>query len=136
MLKIVNYQPNFREEWNTFIDNAKNGHFMFNRNYMEYHSDRFDDFSLMFFDSNKLLAVLPASIKENTIVSHGGLTFGGIISSPQMSTNKMIEIFEVLINYLKKDNIHSLIYKSVPIIYHTMPSAEDLYALSKLSFAR
>ena len=129
MLKVIKYSSDLIEEWNNFNKNARNGHFIFDRNYMEYHSDRFEDYSLMFYDNNKLLAVLLASIKENVVVSHGGLTFGGIISSFQMSTNKMIEIFEVLIQFLQKEDISTLIYKPVPSIYHTMPSSEDLYAL-------
>ena len=131
MLKIIKFNHNFREEWNSFIDSAKNGHFMFHRDYMEYHKYRFEDYSLMFYDSNKLIAILPASKNKNEIVSHGGLTFGGIVSSSKMSTNKMIDIFEELISYLKEKNVESLIYKAIPQIYHEMPACEDLYALFK-----
>lgn len=129
MINVVRYNASLKQEWDYFVNNSKNGHFMFYRDYMDYHSDRFKDFSLMFYDSNKLLAVLPASIKENTIVSHGGLTFGGIVSSFQMSTNKMIEVFKLLIQFLQKEEISTLIYKPIPSIYHTIPSSEDLYAL-------
>ena len=86
MIKIKKYTVDKFIIWNEFIANAKNGHFMFDRNYVEYHSDRFQDYSLMFYDKNTLLAVLPGSIKDSTVVSHGGLTFGGIISSDFFSS--------------------------------------------------
>ena len=129
MIEIIKYQTENREGWDKFITTAKNGHFMFYRDYMEYHSDRFADYSLMFYDNNKLLAVLPASINNNIVTSHGGLTFGGIISSLQMSTNRMVEIFERLIDFLKTEKLTELVYKPVPSIYHIIPSDEDLYAL-------
>ena len=129
MFEIIKYNNIFKSKWDDFIKTSKNGHFMFNRDYIDYHSERFTDFSLLFYEKRKLLAVLPASIKNDIVTSHGGLTFGGIISSSQMSTNKMIEIFEVLIEFLQKEEISILIYKPVPSIYHTMPSSEDLYAL-------
>jgi len=129
VIGVIKYQSNNRKEWDDFIPFAKNGHFMFYRDYMEYHSDRFNDYSLMFYDNNKLLAVLPASVKNNILTSHGGLTFGGIISALQMSTNKMVEVFKELVDFLRKDKIEMLIYKTIPSIYHTIPSDEDLYAL-------
>ena len=43
---------------------SKNGTFLFLRAYMDYHSDRFHDHSLMFHnEKGKLIAVLPANIK-------------------------------------------------------------------------
>lgn len=129
MIEVVKYQINNRKEWNDFMPFAKNGHFMFYRDYMEYHSERFTDYSLMFYDNNKLLAVMPASVKNNIVNSHGGLTFGGIISALQMSTNKMVEIFEKLVSFLREEKIEEIVYKTVPAIYHIFPSDEDLYAL-------
>ena len=98
MIGVIKYQSNKRKEWDNFISFSKNGYFMFYRDYMEYHSDKFNDYSLMIYDNNKLLAILPASLKNNIVISHGGLTFGGIISALQMSTNKMVEVFEKLVS--------------------------------------
>ena len=63
-MKIVKYTAEDKNNWNEFVRNSKNGHFFFQRDYMEYHSDRFDDFSLMFYDETyKLIAILPPNIK-------------------------------------------------------------------------
>ena len=128
-IKIVKYDDSYKKSWDQFIDLAKNGHFMFKRDYMEYHSDRFKDFSLIIFDGKKIAAVIPANIESNKIISHGGLTFGGIISNKKMDTPKMLEIFEALIEFLKENKIEKFIYKAIPYIYHNLPSQEDLYAL-------
>ncbi|MEM2995168.1 MAG: GNAT family N-acetyltransferase, partial [Candidatus Bathyarchaeia archaeon] len=85
-IKIVKYNEKHRMAWDDFIKNSKNGVFLFYRDYMEYHADRFTDFSLMFFDNNRLIAVMPANVKDDILFSHGGLTFGGIVTDRKMKT--------------------------------------------------
>ena len=47
-IEIQQYIPALRPEWDCFIANSRNGTFLFFRNYMDYHSDRFIDNSLLF----------------------------------------------------------------------------------------
>jgi len=127
---ITKYNKEHKNIWNEFVKNSKNSHFFFHRDYMEYHSDRFQDFSLLVFDdSDKLIAILPANKKENTLHSHQGLTFGGFLVNNKMKTQIMLDIFESLKAFLKDKNIDKVIYKCIPYIYHTNPSEEDKYAL-------
>ncbi|EAL0372672.1 GNAT family N-acetyltransferase [Campylobacter coli] len=128
-MKIKKYNLNSKDIWNNFNKNAKNGLFMFDRNYMDYHSDRFMDNSLMFYEDEKLIALLPCNVVENILYSHQGLTFGGFIVNENMKQGKMLECFEVLKEYMKENNFKKLIYKSIPYIYHKIPAQEDLYAL-------
>lgn len=129
MITIEPYTDNKIEEWNCFVENSKNGIFMFNRNFMEYHKDRFKDFSMMFYDDEDLVAVMPASIHDNEVRSHGGLTYGGMITNDKMKQHKMNDCFEALIDYLKENNVKGLIYKTMPIFYHNIFAQEDLYPL-------
>ncbi|MEH0158307.1 GNAT family N-acetyltransferase [Limibacter armeniacum] len=41
----------------------------------------------------------------------------------------MLEVFEILLEHLKKQGVKELLYKPVPHIYHTSLAEEDLYAL-------
>lgn len=131
MIDIIQYSSDKKEEWNAFIKNSKNGIFMFDRNYMDYHSDRFVDNSLMFFDNDNLIAVLPMNIKDKILYSHQGLTYGGFITGEKMKQHKMLECFDVLKQYMQINNIEKLIYKIIPHIYHKTSAEEDLYALFK-----
>ncbi|MHB8084853.1 MAG: GNAT family N-acetyltransferase [Dehalococcoidia bacterium] len=108
---------------------SKNGVFLFYRDYMDYHADRFEDFSLLLFEGNSLIAIFPGNIKSDVLYSHGGLTFGGLISDGRMRTPLMVELFESMEGYLAGQGIARLIYKRVPHIYHILPAEEDLYAL-------
>ena len=77
MITIERYSPERFDEWNNFVAASKNGTFLFDRRYMDYHSDRFSDFSLMFHDEkHRLVAVLPANAEGDVLQSHLGLTFG------------------------------------------------------------
>ena len=79
-MQIIKYEKKQKLVWDNFVTKAKNGHFFFYRDYMEYHSDRFHDFSLIIYnDKGNIMALLPASIDGDTVISHGGLTFGGFM---------------------------------------------------------
>lgn len=135
MIKIVKYQSNQKKEWNRFLENSKNGTFLFNRNYMEYHSDRFNDYSLLVYDNkNTLIALFPATVHNQEVRSHGGLTYGGFIVDHTMKVEKMLSIMEHIINFFRINHIEKIIYKAIPHIYHKMPSEEDLYALFRFGF--
>lgn len=128
-MEIKKYDSTLKEVWNKFIEESRNGTFLLNRNFMEYHSDRFTDHSLLFYEKDKLIAVLPANIKENILHSHQGLTYGGIIQAEKTSIDQIRQVVELLIEHLKNEKIEKFIYKPVPHIYHRYPAEEDLYAL-------
>lgn len=126
---IKKYSDSDRDLWNSFIHNSKNGIFMFNRNFMEYHKDRFTDNSLLFYDEDKLVAVMPASLKDGVLSSHGGLTYGGFITGNDMKQHHMNDCFTALKEYAASNGIKEIIYKHIPHIYHKQPAEEDLYSL-------
>lgn len=128
-MQVKLYNKSLKDVWDDFIDNSKNGTFMLKRGYMDYHSDRFIDNSLMFYEDDKLIALMPASKHGNELRSHGGLTYGGIITNKKMTAQKMLDIFDEMKKHLTECNITKLIYKCVPCVYHNYPADEDLYAL-------
>jgi len=129
MIDVVTYDAARKGEWDSFVDAGKNGTFLFRRDYMEYHADRFTDFSRLFFANGELVAVLPANVAGDEVSSHAGLTFGGIICGRRMRTATMLEVFDALGAHLRGAGIRKVIWKRVPHIYHDIPSDEDVYAL-------
>jgi hypothetical protein len=134
MIKINKYKADKFYIWNDFLENSKNGIFLFHRDYMEYHSDRFADHSLMFYNNHKLVGIMPAHSKDGILYSHNGLTFGGLIYNHKMRLLTMLELFKELISYLKDRGFKKIYYKAIPYIYHGYPSDEDLYALKLNNF--
>ena len=136
MFEIRKYDIADRQEWDSFIGKSKNGTFLFKRGYMEYHNDRFEDYSLLVYDNKKLRAVLPANVKDDILQSHGGLTYGGLISDGCMTTETAMEVFSEINKYLLEQGIEKVVYKPTPWIYHILPAEEDLYAIIQVCGAK
>lgn len=130
MFEIRRYSEKDQEVWNKFVACSRQGTFLFDRNYMDYHKDRFLDYSLMFYHDGKLFALLPANASENTLWSHQGLTYGGLLTDVKATAEEMIDLFRNMNSYLKEKGFMHVIYKPVPWIYKKYPSEEDLYALT------
>lgn len=129
MYRIEQYNSNCYKQWNDFIDKSKNGTFLFHRDFMEYHSDRFEDFSLLVFDENKLVAVLPANRVQDVVYSHQGLTYGGLIYSEKIKLSDVIAVFRSVLKFCHENGVAKLHLKITPYIYHKLPSQELEYAL-------
>ena len=137
MISICRYTQNKQTEWDDFVKVSKNGTFLFLRAYMDYHSDRFHDHSLMFYnEKNKLIAVLPANSNPSTLTSnlstlhsHQGLTYGGFVLAPEIHISEVGELFRLTVSYLKENGFCEWNYKQIPYIYHLIPSQEEDYWL-------
>jgi len=127
--QIRTYQKEDFALWNNFILEAKNATFLFNRNFMEYHSDRFDDYSLMVFDGQKLVAVLPANRVGNTVYSHQGLSYGSLVVRTDSRIKEYILLFKEVIKFLNETGIDVLEIKILPKIYNRTIADEIDYVV-------
>ena len=131
-MKLIQYTPQLADEWDAFVRESKNGTFLFERRFMDYHSDRFSDCSLLIYEDNELLAVFPANWveAEGTIYSHQGLTYGGLLYSTSATQHQVLVILQtVMLWYVDYLQAHRMVYKPIPYIYSTCAAQEDLYAL-------
>lgn len=128
-LRIERYSPDVKQTWNDFLKEAKNGLFLFDRDYMEYHSDRFTDHSLLFYNDKELVCILPATEANTIFSSHAGLTYGGFVMSKRATASFVLSAMQELVIYLKQNSFKTFFYKSIPYIYYHLPAQEDLYAL-------
>ncbi len=132
---VKQYQESDYTNWNTFIGQAKNATFLFHRDFMEYHKDRFEDFSLMVFDNEKLIAVLPANRVENIVYSHKGLTYGGLVYATKLKGEKIETILDVVLSFFKANGLQSFYLKSIPLFYVLNGNAEiDFFLIRKGAF--
>lgn len=129
MISLRRYIPSDKVSWDKFVEDSKNGTFLHKRDYMEYHSDRFADYSLMAFRDGRLYALLPACSQGHDFVSHAGLTFGGLIMNRKATASDILTLFSSLSVFLKERGFSRMVYSPTPHIYHSLPSEEDLYAL-------
>ncbi|MGB6268576.1 MAG: GNAT family N-acetyltransferase [Olleya sp.] len=96
---------------------------------MDYHKDRFTDYSLLVFKEGKLIALLPANLNKDTLHSHQGLTYGGLVFTEKLKFNTVLQIFKSILKYLSEQNITSLNLKLLPVIYSNVPNDELDYLM-------
>ena len=137
MFDVIPYSKEHRNEWNTFVAQSKNGTFLFDRGYMDYHADRFHDASLMVYDQRgRLFALLPANRVGESLYSHQGLTYGGLVIGAKATASNVCEFMIAINEYLRSADVTTVVYKAVPYIYDAMPADEPLYAITEVSHAR
>ncbi|MDO4232378.1 MAG: hypothetical protein Q4D19_09610 [Lautropia sp.] len=190
--------PDDKADWDAFVRRSRNGVFLFERSYMDYHADRFADASVIVHaapddgkkttnaparleaggmddaslatnpsrrasscktegvisdatgasgaaasgarspqrKASEILAVLPAHRVERDgrtlFVSHGGLTFGGLVMAGKLGGHQVLHLFRALLPWLRAQGFDEFIYKATPHIYHRLPSEDDIYALHQL----
>lgn len=117
--------------WDSLVVSSRQGTLLHMRGYMDYHSDRFRDCSLIACRKGIPSALLPANIaSDGSLHSHQGLTYGGWLTpKSHFDGSDMLSLFDAWIKWCRDNGIHRIIYKAVPHIYHRIPAEEDLYAL-------
>lgn len=124
------YEKNDFQAWNAFISSAKNATFLFHRDFMEYHSDRFQDYSMMVFEEGKLVSVIPANKVENTVFSHQGLTYGGFVFGESLSIDEINNIVTVVLEFLKNNEVVEFVIKEIISIYNGLGDFTSILKLN------
>jgi len=135
-IRVERYRGELAAAWAEVLRNARNGIFQFERAYMEYHGDRFDDISLLAFDGDRPVAILPAAIDANGLVtSHPGLTFGGVVLERGVRSGQTFEVLDAMLGFLRGQGGRRCVIKALPAVFASYPSAELEYALWRRGFS-
>lgn len=130
---VVKYSESYFDQWNDFVAQSKNATFLFHRDFIDYHHDRFEEYSLLVFKNERLIAVLPANRVVDTLHSHQGLSYGGFVVQKELAFSDFINAFKAVLEVLVLKDIQLLKLKLLPRIYESYPSDEMQYLLFKLN---
>jgi len=129
--KVVKYTQTHYDDWNACISASKNATFLFHRDFMEYHSDRFQDYSLLIYKNETIIAVLPANIVGDTLYSHQGLTYGSFVLHKEQKLLEAFGAFKAMLEFLYTQGIKTVEIKMIPAFYNLLPADELAYFLFK-----
>jgi hypothetical protein len=139
-MRIVEYAEHDAADWDEFVSRAPMASFLHTRRFLSYHGRRFRDLSLLLKnDAYGILGLLPAAadpLDARRVISHPGITFGGMLHAGNLNGEKMIDALGAVRDYYLSQGMRSLLYKAIPAIYHQVPSGDDLYALFRLDARR
>ncbi len=123
------YDPSFYSDWNKLVHAAKNGTFLFHRDFMEYHQDRFQDASVIVFKNEKPIAVFPANKVGKEVFSHQGLTYGGLVCNAKLKFHSVMDVFKSVLQFYELQGFETLELKQLPTIYSQIPNDELEYIM-------
>lgn len=139
-ITLVPYTEADSDIWDEYIVTAPMVTLLHTRRYLAYHADRFQDVSLLIKDEKDnivglFLAALDPS-DSSRVVSHPGITYGGLLHQGNLRGEKMIDSWKLIKQYYASQGLKQLIYKAIPFIYFQTPAFDDLYALFRLGAVR
>lgn len=139
-MKLRPFAPEESARWDAFCCEAHQATFLHSRKYLSYHGERFRDRSLLIEDDRgRLIGLFPAAVHPSDgtcVVSHPGITYGGVLHDGSLKGERMIEALSAIARRYADEGAQRLLLKTVPPIYHRVPSQDDIYALFRLHALR
>ena len=141
MISIKKYTEKLNNIWDDFIFKSNNGTIFHTQQFLNYHQNKkFINHSLLFFDKNILLAVLPAAVikdsKKNILYSHPGASFGGIVYNQNLNFITYNNIISCLEQYCIKNKFEIIRLINTPNIYHQIKDDSFNYLLQWKGFVQ
>ncbi|HPA20003.1 MAG TPA: GNAT family N-acetyltransferase [Verrucomicrobiae bacterium] len=130
-LSLTRFAEADRGAWDNLVGDARNAHFFFRRDYLDYHGDRIQDHSMVLWRGSRPWAVLPAHRDGDALISHGGLSFGGLVVAPEARYADVAGCFDLLADHMRAEGMARLTYRRAPTPYWRAPGEEDLLELSR-----
>ena len=98
---IIKNFENQEQEWDDFIKHSFNGTVYHTRKFINYHpKNRFVDKSIMIYDDNILVCVIPVCLNNDKYFSHLGTTYGGpVIIKSYFKIEKLKKIIDLIFEY-------------------------------------
>ena len=131
-MRVAPYTGADADAWDALVAEAPMGTLLHTRRFLSYHGDRFADRSLLVYDDERLVGVLPAALDPDdpaVVVSHPGSTYGGLVHRGALTGGAAVDALDAVRAHFAADGLRTLVYKAVPSIYQRRPAADDRYAL-------
>jgi CelD/BcsL family acetyltransferase involved in cellulose biosynthesis len=139
-MRVIPYEEHWAGRWDEFAARCPTATFLHTRRFLGYHGDRFEDASLLVEEEGRgVVGLLPAAVEPadaRRVMSHPGVTFGGLLHDGRLRGARTVEALELVAAHYAGRGFRALRYKAVPYIYHLSPACDDLYALFSLGARR
>ncbi|MGB3341836.1 MAG: GNAT family N-acetyltransferase [bacterium] len=134
-MEIHKFSERDAKQWEDFVPISNNGTIFHYLRFLGYHpSQRFKNHHLVIKEKHNILALFPAVIEDNTVISHKGASYGGFVLKQGIGIHKTCLIVEHLIGYFKERGFQRIILTQTPLIYYKEPDQYIDFALLKNGF--
>lgn len=115
----VPYEAHHKELWDAFVKRSMNGTVFHLQQFLAYHApDKFKLLHIMFYEGDRLVAVLPGGLKENGRVFESplGASYGGFVTE-DINTQTALSIVSAFEAFIEEHGIEEVYLTSAPVIY-------------------
>ncbi|MEM8935078.1 MAG: GNAT family N-acetyltransferase [Pseudomonadota bacterium] len=125
-----------RQAWTQLLQKAARRNILTRRDFLDYHGDRLEDFSLVFRDGpgGPMQGLLPGAIHPqdpSRVTCHGGSSLGGMIFKKPASPQQTADAFQAAALVWREHGVASLSYKTTPSFFDTQPDETDIAIVSQ-----
>jgi hypothetical protein len=113
-IRIQPYSRQLKKDWDSVLSKASYTTFLYTREFIEYHGDRFTDASLIIYDNYEAIAVFPAECQTEVVYSHRGLTYGGWVFVKNLEMNTVEAVYKYSLHHYSKLGFQKLIVRMIP----------------------
>jgi hypothetical protein len=132
LVRIEPFSSGLTELWDQFVGTAPNGTLLHTRRYLSHEEGRFSDASILAVNpAGSLSAVLPAARSSDgaTVVSHPGLTFGGLVYDRSLWGERLLDVLKTVLRHFAEQGFEVLDYRPVPAFVRAPVADDDVSAL-------
>jgi hypothetical protein len=134
-MEIHKYAEKDHAQWEEFVTEANNGTIFHHLKFLSYHPhDRFKSLHLMIREKGNLIGLFPAVVEDQTVISHQGASYGGLVLKPGLGVHDIFLAVEHLVQHLKNQGYKKIILTQPPLIYYAQPDQYVDFALQKAGF--
>ena len=125
--KAVEYTPDKKAEWDTFVDASTNGTVFHKQAFLDYHpAGRFNFHHVMIYKDDALVSVIPGGITGEMFKSPTGSSFGGFVVEREIGIEDADNIVKVFIKYCSEKGIKEIyITPPMQVYYDTWNEAVE-----------
>ncbi len=135
MMEIRKYTDKDHASWEKFITEANNGTIFHYLKFLSYHPpERFHSYHLLIREKGNLVGVFPAVSEGQTIISHKGASYGGLVLKAGLGIHEICLIAEQLVQYVQNQGYQRIVITQPPLIYYRQPDQYIDFALQRVGF--
>ncbi len=129
-IQVVEYKEQYRKMWDDFVRTSNNGTIFHLQAFLDYHpKNKFNFYHLLFFENDKLLAVLPGGIVNGDVFwSPVGASYGSLVTN-DLPFEKCLQLVDSMIDYFASKNFKEIFLIPPPIIYNKKITQHIEYAM-------
>ncbi len=128
-MEAITIRPAEQEAWDVFVERSADGTLFHTLKFLSYHPvGKFNFHHLMFYQGEKLVAVLPGSLQDGIYRSPAGASYGSFVFAHE-SYELIDSVISAFLTYARQQNIREIVLTPPPAVYSQGLNRGSQYSL-------